>query len=121
MASSVIKYKGLDLLWTNSNTSVNFNSQTINVDYSKYRLLIIDWRNLNDGSRSTTQVVPIANTEFTKTIFYNIAGRFGYRNITLNANKNSIYFGDSRYYETYGQTDTVRNDMAIPIKIYGIN
>lgn len=109
-----------DLLWTNNSVSSNFASQTINVNYSEYKYLFVLWIILLGGTRINTQIISLSEPSYKNANMFNIGGRFGYRNLAINANKTSLTFEDTNYFETYGGNASVRADMCIPYRIYGI-
>lgn len=100
----------MDLLWTNASPTSAFAQQTINLDLSKYKLVLIDVYDhfLNRGK--FLNVVPI-NDVFYIVAFYD----FVYlRQIVVN--EEGIAFGAGRRFEMTNDD----NAYAVPYKIYGV-
>lgn len=110
----------MDLLWTNSSPTSNFNAQTLNIDFSNYAEILIIYRSFTSVANFFEITIPISDVGQAKEMFYNVYGKFGYRNATLASTLKSLSFGNGLFYENYGGSDSTRNDMGIPYKIYGI-
>jgi hypothetical protein len=112
------------LLWTNSSPTAQFAPQTVNLDLSKYNFVEIFFRSYTGWSYSIMPglVYPIGEKCM-------VNGNFG-----SSAEESGSIFGWERSFETKttgivfanaaGCPDNgahaVRNDMAIPLKIYGV-
>ena len=102
-------------IWSNSST--NFNAQTVNIDNLRtYKWLIISY--------ATQRLSPIQYMLFKNNVGDTIylqtsTNAIHYRTLTIK--NNSLEFSDSYYYATYNAGNTVSiNTHNIPISIYGI-
>lgn len=116
------KNLGMDLLWTNDNVSSAFSSQTLNLDLSKYRLVMIITKFINSSSlerrnyKYFTDYMPVGITA-------NIGGTcdlMAYRKITVNTNRIVFESGKTVSSWNSNNSDSANNEYAIPFKIYGI-
>lgn len=108
---------GMDLLWSNASTTSAFPAQTIPIDLTDYRAVIIVFRQ----SESASQRIGV----FCEVGYYGVANfpvhKFRYRRFTV-SESNVIEFNGAREYATYNASESSAADEAnvIPVKIYGI-
>ena len=107
-------------IWTNPSPSASFSSQQIDIDYSKYRFLLVIFKPYAPASMKTSLIVDVNDVSTNYTMFFSVYSRNGYRNFTLYNDKSKIVFAGCNYYETYGGSASSRDDMGVPIKIIGI-
>lgn len=110
---------GLELLWENTNLTT-FNPQTIEVEWSKYDKIIIEY-----GYYSTLptvlyskEFIPKLNTSFFIDYF-----NACHRSRTVTFEQNGISFGNAVYLSAYTTSipnTPVSNDDVVPYAIYGI-
>ena len=129
---------GIDLLWTNSNTTVQFAAQTVSLDLSSYGAVAIQCNlGIANGERGTytladvppdstnigvLQLVPKGTDAFIE--FGSLIAKssstlatVGYRKVTVS--NSGVTFG-AGYYKQNGYDTSEYNGRAIPVKIYGI-
>ena len=106
-----------DLLWTNSNPSAPYQANSINLDYSGYKFLLIVFKNYttNQTWENTTLIRAVTSTQ-SHSISLD-GGRIRYRGFGLISS--GVDFGGGYSYENYG-TSAVDNNCNIPYQIYGI-
>lgn len=105
------------LLWENSAPSSNFNAQTINVNYSNYRFIILEVASAIGTSEPVRSY--LINTVIDKIQMDSVYNNINRRRATFN--NNTITFEDGHRISTYGQDDaTAYNQFLIPLRIYGI-
>ena len=110
----------IDLLWTNVSPSSEFGPQTINLDLSQYKCVLIDiimavgdWR-LYADKRNTIYLV----NGFDGDVGYaSYNDYYTYKKITVNSN--SIVMAQGYFFDNT-QTPVIDNRVIIPYKIYGI-
>lgn len=102
-----------DLVWSNSDPSQAFASQSVAVDLSNYFMFIAVAAYSQGYGNSVTAVVPKGRGTF---ISANISHNM-YRTIT--ASDNGLSFGDGYFANTYG-TAAVDNKRIIPLEVYGL-
>lgn len=109
-----------NLLWTNPSPENSFPAQTIQLELSKYELVMIS--------------VTVANTTTTSTITYNfgrIGDTIGLEPVVYNSTfrrrdatilASGVSFSDGRYYASYGDSHNgeVQNIQVIPYQIFGL-
>ena len=110
----------MDLLWTNASPTSEFGPQTINLDLSQYKCVLIDiilavggWR-LYDDKRNTIYLVKGFDGDVGYASYYDY---YTYKKITVNSN--SIVMAQGYYFDN-NQTPVIDNRVIIPYKIYGI-
>lgn len=104
---------GLDLLWTNADPHTSFAKQTINIDYSNYKLLIIVWcPNVGNVHNLITYLFVVGILENRVSLSYYYSNSTISRGINLNGD--NIYFGDG------SENSSLNNDVLIPYCIYGV-
>lgn len=101
-----------ELLWTNASPSSGFSAQTISLDLSQYKWILVSLRHFNDNTSRTIWIVEKNNTIHVCTAPSNTFSANPARNIT--ANNTGVTFS-SGYNASYA-TD----NGAIPVTIYGI-
>ena len=114
MASTTIKSK-YTLLWTNSNAWATFNSQTLSLDLSKYKFIIVQFRRIANQDQYVDSLCAVDGTE---TLCFSVPSDANNQYIScrmINVSASAISFRDSY---TNGATN---NDRMIPHRIYGIN
>lgn len=103
----------LDLLWANEDPYAPFAEQTINIDYSNYKLLIITWcPNAGNVHNLITYlfVVGVLENRVSLSYYYNTSTLS--RGIKLN--DANIYFGEG------SENSASNNDALVPYGIYGV-
>ena len=97
-----------------------FGPQTINLDLSQYKCVLIDiilavggWR-LYDDKRNTIYLVKGFDGDVGYASYYDY---YTYKKITVNSN--SIVMAQGYYFDN-NQTPVIDNRVIIPYKIYGI-
>lgn len=105
----------IDLLWTNSDTTVNFAAQDVSVDLSNYRFFaILPLFRKTAVEEMHLQVFPVDENEKDFRIYQYSSNRGGGRKMNYSTANKTISFS-AGYYN--GSAD---NQYAIPYKIYGI-
>ena len=116
MASGIIPSDGMKLLWTNpSPTAASFAAQTVSLDLSQYRFVLIFFQN-QAGSN------PINLDSTIGMVGQHLIlaqGAYYIRTRSCNITATGIVFQGGVYYSSYGAT-TNDNSMIIPQYIYGI-
>ena len=107
----------MDLLWTNASLTSAFNAQTISLDFSKYKAIILVTKYGTYHDWYYTDII----TEKEKEIL--IQGLFnsedGRRLVVLYNNK--LQIGGGEYRSTYTSVyDKQSDDYIIPYRIYGV-
>lgn len=104
-----------DLLWSNSNPTSNFATQTISIDLSKYKYVYIKTRGYKSSSEGTDNGAPVMHfcmvggyASLIHPINTNICRR------TVQITTKSVVFASG-----YSGT-TVADDCVIPLNIYGV-
>ena len=113
------------LLWTNSSPTSSFAPQTINLDLSKYKEVEISfYNNITSGYRYRVPNVtcPIGDQAIVNGVFGGTAVESGVifvfeRVFTVSSDK--ISFGNAAGCAD-NNSHAIRNDMGVPIEIYGI-
>lgn len=105
---------GMDLLWENPSPTSDFSAQTISLDLSSYKYIILNVR-LDYGDIESTNIICLkelpSRINSTRTTL-------SYRYVTVS--DTGVEFRDARYTNTLGGSATVDNKFAIPYRIYGI-
>ena len=107
-----------DVLWTNPSPSASFASQTINLDLSKYRFVMIDCVATKDYANHLgfqTYEVGSTNCRYQASV----SNKIGQRNIDR-ITTTGIVFSSGYVYGSYGASPTVDNTVVIPYRIYGV-
>lgn len=104
----------MDKLWTNSDPSQSFSSQTIPLDLTDYEFVIIEFKALNT-SGSLTVTVGIIGDEI---VLNSAMGRCRYRIAEISTS--GILFNSGYQYSTYGGTATVNDNACIPVYVFGV-
>lgn len=107
---------GGTLLWTNSNPTSTFDSQTLsNVDFSNYDMVeILFYQAANQLILCSTGILKIT----TGRLFTHFNGSLWDRDFSFS--NNNISFGTGNKYATYGNnTRTTNNAACIPVYIIG--
>lgn len=116
-ASALKKAVSMDLLWTNASPSSSFESQTISVNYSAYKLImIVFWRDIVSNNLCYV-LSPATPQNPTATMYAWNISTILFRGIILG--DNSIKFNSGVRMTTVG-SDVTDNDKMIPYKIYGV-
>ena len=98
------------LVWTNPNPNVNFVGQTVSINLSEYKyIMIVVKANELDSKPRATNIVPVGQYNITRIIGTNTSA---YRDVT--ATTTGVTFTDG------SNLSKVYNDACIPYKIYGI-
>lgn len=112
------------LLWTNPNPTSSFASQTLNIDLSNYKALIIK----NEGSvasvvTSSEQQMSYVDLSETGYVFCSsyIYGNLvlSFRRVTAHTNS-SITFGAGFSLDSYNLNVASTNNASVPLEIYGL-
>lgn len=109
-----------ETLWTNPDTTQDFNAQTINIDVSGYEFLLFEFIEnkfmTNNGPMYSVIVKPY---EWGKCIVEN-GGKISYRPFVYNSN-NELVMNAGYMIDTYGQSPSSGNlSIVIPVRIVGI-
>lgn len=119
MASGTIQepYQKIKALWANDNPNSNFVAQTIPLDLSQYRFVLV---RLLSGTSST----PDTSSNFehiirvgTTGVCYVVANVIRYRSAVVSTT--GVAFTSAYNIATYG-TPTQADNLCIPYQIYGI-
>lgn len=107
-----------DLLWTNASPTSEFASQTINLDLSNYKFIIILGRAFTN--REAIELMGLFHINGEK---YKVTNMFSV-NITRDViiNGNGITFSNGGYFDIYNSDNSwvSVNTSSIPVYIYGI-
>ena len=121
---------GATLIWENSNVDTTFTGQTISLDLSPYKLIIIFTAGLNKRAHSTGEnqynswvtFVPHSGEPNVFNLMSALwAGGSGLyiANRGTTVTETSITFANATYGASSGSTNT-NNDACVPYRIYGI-
>lgn len=104
-----------DLLWTNSSTTAAFAPQTLTLDLSQYKLILIQFR--ISTTTSSYVVVPFVPTGYDQ-----IAIGKGQSNPTIFTRLLTVRQANVQFYAAYSSQDSSNplNTTMIPFRIYGI-
>ena len=111
----------MDLLWTNASPNSSFLSQTISMDLSNYKHLIIEFK--NSGSYTDNKLVyllamaPIGLQSQINHLLKTDVNHWWLRKFTANINGITFDVGTILYLSSSSTTD---NNIMIPYRIYGI-
>ena len=120
ITGNVISSKlNMDLLWTNSNTGTAFNEQTLNLNLTDYKLVLIEFKQYSGTSKFISNVfIKLAVDEVVQTINY--SGNMNYIIARgLRVNDSGVNFGTAYIYNSYASA-TPDNNYIVPFRIYGI-
>ena len=111
----------MELLWENASPNSDFAEQNIDLDLSDYWGTLIIFRNFSSGSRSVTRIVKVNEVEQAE-YFENAANSDPYyayyRAVAVNLSY--IKFTNAYLKQIVAHTSSLRNDLIIPLEIYGI-
>lgn len=113
--SSTTSGMSMDLLWTNSSPTSSFSAQTVTIDLSSYKMVLIVLKQYISIDYYFDFVSPIGNSETRRYLLG--SSRLLYRAADINTV--GIDFASASLVSSYG-SDTSNNDYCIPFKIYGI-
>lgn len=115
MGKAVPETGRMKLLWENQNKKKSFPSQTVSLDLTKYKMVLILSTWLADGwQTSNSLVTPVgANSRLTDCIQF-----VSYRD--ANVSETGVYFGDGVRYKEYDTGNVTDNGVCVPVQIYGI-
>ena len=102
----------LDLLWTNSSPTASFSSQTVSLDLSKYRLVMISYCYSYNSEYYQTMIQPVDGLTYRCTTGNSTNNNNGVRAGTATAT--GVVFTAGAY------NGASNNQYVIPYKIYGI-
>ena len=105
---------GIDLLWTNPSPTSIFEPQTLNIDLSSYKWVIIDFKFANSVDYFETSFAPIDGQTH---IGHVVVHRIHYRCFIASSDK--IVFDNGVEIYTYNTAASSPSD-AIPVKIFGV-
>lgn len=101
---------GIELLWTNSDTSVNFNSQTVTItNASQYKLVVVTAIGYIGNGTIISAVISYGHSI---NIYDGPVGAF--RGASFNSS--GVYFGNARR----TNNTIAANNYTIPIEIFGM-
>lgn len=105
----------MDLLWTNASPTSDFGAQTISLDLSSYKGILLKVRVYGDGSKNLMVYfyVDKTSTEWLLSAGFGASGYVVRRYITAISNS-GIQFDVGKVYQT------TNNGACIPAQIYGI-
>jgi hypothetical protein len=119
MASSIIP-SGADLLWTNSNPTVKYETEYEHIDLSKYKYILITFIIRLSGMYRTACFVPVDGASYLASSM----SWDGSKNIAcgrhFRAEPTYIRFGFAYRFEQYS-VSTADNTYLVPYQVYGIN
>ena len=105
------------LLWTNSDPYASFAAQTITLDITPYRMVMIDF--IASGSAGKWKVMIRQYAAGGDNIVTMSLATSYYRVFAVSGT--SIAFGDCNTFNAYNNwAETVSNQVLIPYRIYGI-
>lgn len=105
---------GIDLLWTNPSPTSIFEPQTLNIDLSSYKWVIIDFKFATSVDYFETSFAPIDGQTH---IGHVVVHRIHYRSFIASSDK--IVFDNGVEIYTYNTVVSNPSD-AIPVKIFGV-
>ena len=119
---------GMDatLLWTNSTPDASFAQQTISMDLSGYRFVLIEYTgryfNMRAALLPCPQLTPPAGYSANCDLpsFYTSGSNFYIANRSCEVLSTGIVFYDAWRMETYGSGNTTDNTVSRPTRIWGI-
>ena len=114
----ILNAEKLKLLWTNPSPLDNFNKQTVELDLSKYNLILISFMNGDSANYVVNAFFFVGSTTQTANGFS--GSQKNHRNITVSSN--GVAFLESYKYATYGASVSGTIDYSVmrPLYIYGI-
>lgn len=123
-AINEVNSKSIELLWTNSSPTDTFGSQSINLNLSKYKMLLIKFRlsTTLDAYATTITNVELDNTaiDYNKQISCDsIVGNYICRRL-FSQTTTGVNFTSGVQLTSYGSSSTISDTLLIPVKIYGI-
>ena len=104
----------MDKLWTNSDPSQSFSSQTIPLDLTDYEFVIIQFKALNTSGSSTVTVGIIGE----EIVLNSAMGRCRYRVTEISTS--GVNFLGGYQYSTYGGTATANDSACVPVYVFGV-
>ena len=113
----------LVLLWENASPNSDFMPQTISLDLSKYKMVLITIAERKEGIASSTRtyysaIVPMGLGRTSLSVICDMC--FTYRYCTVNVDSIAFENGCWLDMSKTSNWETVLNSLAIPLKIYGI-
>lgn len=117
MATGTIKSTGWKLLWTNPNPSAEFAAQTISLDLSSYKEVLLVYR----LGTYWNELDSVLITEFDATYALHTPGydgRISKRNVIMKSS--GATFSAAGYYNQYATASSYGTDnkLKVPYKIY---
>lgn len=122
MATGTVPISGAKLLWTNSSASSDFAAQTVPLDLTPFKLIVVVFKFTKSGTVFFSSVVPVGTTTCYPT----------YTDCTTGANTSTVVrrsvtayttgvtFGAGNNKTLPNGTRSESNDVMIPSQIYGI-
>lgn len=120
LTNALFEDKGvtLDLLWTNANPSSNFAAQTLSLNLSSYKFILIVCRAATTRDMLFTNVCTIGSEPWQQKLF---VPDYTMRNRYCTVTTTGISFDSAFYYATYANSAATSTDaQVIPYKIYGV-
>lgn len=117
MASGTIKNNGADLLWTNTTATSNFSAQTVELDLTKYKFVIVFTPSgtgtgaIAEVGGASSQLAHISSSSNTALGTVSNVRAF-------TATTGGVVFSDN--VSAYVGARATQNANCIPMKIYGI-
>lgn len=105
----------MDLLWTNASPQSSFLGQTISLDLSPYKLVLIKIQTRLGSNKYIEYISQIDGLE--KHVCYPRT-QLNLRGIIVKTNQ--IVISDNVFTNSYNGSDTTDNTTQIPYKIYGV-
>ena len=102
-------------IWSNTNTTAEFPSQTLNVDTGDYPFYIIEWL----GSTSTNVSGSTIATKRERVMICQTTDYVEYRLITINTD--NIVIENDLYWSAYTTSYAINNARMVPLVIYGVD
>lgn len=102
-----------ELLWENNITADAFETQTINIDLSKYKNFLVVFRLSSVSNVKNSLFISEKNQKYRMSL---LSGKIVYRDIIIT--DNGFTFEEGNMGETYG-TNNTNTTVIIPLKLYG--
>lgn len=107
----------MDLLWNNNEPTNAFESRSINVNYSNYKILLFTFKESTSRNKVSTILIPATEKEATVTLYNSQTAKINARSFTLE--NNLISFTNGIDMTSIGNADLV-STLVIPFQIFGI-
>lgn len=103
------------LVWTNPSPTAIFTPQTIQLDLSKYKQIIVIYRlRQSDGGVVSQLLINVGNTQYAGSTIGGAIGDEGNGARVIKTTTSYVYFGNAT------RNNSVENGWILPVKIYGL-